>query len=226
MRRLIASLCCCFVIGVQAEVFNAKVVVVMDGDTVLVQSGGLKAKVRLVNIDAPEKDQPYGKESRESLLTLIGGKTVQIESKAVDQYGRTIALLSIDGINVNEEQVRQGMAWAYSRSRDSRHYAALQREAQQARRGLWQQRTPQHPSQWRKTHPSEPSVKHQKTVKKQILQTEEASKFSALACGKKHYCSQMVTCDEAHFYLTVCGLTRLDTNKDGIPCESLCGVLE
>jgi len=211
-------------LSVHAESFEAKVLTVMDGDTVFVKAGPFKAKLRLVNIDSPEKAQPFGKESQESLQSLIGGKVIHVESKAVDKFGRTIALISIGDINVNEEQVRRGMAWAYSRSREGRTYARLQSEAQQAKRGLWQQANPQSPAQWRKLHPSEPS-KHT-PQHKALPQTQKPERFSNLACGKKNYCSQMVTCDEAHFYLTVCGVKRLDTNKDGIPCESLCGVLE
>jgi endonuclease YncB( thermonuclease family) len=224
--RYLLSLILCIALNAQAELFEAKVLVVMDGDTVFVQSGAFKAKIRLLNIDAPEKDQPYGKQSQESLQSLIGDKVIHVESKATDKFGRTIALISVGDINVNEEQVRRGMAWASSRSRDRRTYARLQSEAQQARCGLWQQPDPQQPSQWRKLHPSEPAKHTPQQQHKAQPQTQKLEKFSNLACGKKNYCSQMVTCDEAHFYLTVCGVKRLDTNKDGIPCESLCGVLE
>lgn len=224
--RFLAALFALVALNVQGESFEAKVLAVMDGDTVFVQSGPFKAKLRLVNIDAPEKDQPYGKQSQESLQSLVGGKIINVESKAVDKFGRTIAVISIGDINVNEEQVRRGMAWAYSRSREGIAYARLQSEAQQAKRGLWQQANPQSPAQWRKLHPSEPTKHAHQQPHKSQPQTEKPEKFSNLACGKKNYCSQMVTCDDAHFYLTVCGVQRLDTNKDGIPCESLCGVLE
>lgn len=224
--RIFAALFTLVALNAQAESFEAKVLAVMDGDTVFVQSGPFKAKLRLVNIDAPEKAQPFGKQSQESLQSLIGGKVIHVESKAVDKFGRTIAVISIGDINVNEEQVRRGMAWAYSRSREGRTYARLQSEAQQARLGLWAQPAPQQPSQWRKLHPSEQAKRVQPQKKKAHPQTQKPEKFSNLACGKKNYCSQMVTCDEAHFYLTVCGVKRLDTNKDGIPCRSLCGVLE
>lgn len=224
--RFLVALFALVVLNAQAESFEAKVLAVMDGDTVFVKSGAFKAKLRLVNVDAPEKDQPFGKESQESLQSLIGGKVIHVESKAVDKFGRTIALISIGDINVNEEQVRRGMAWAYSRSREGRAYARLQSEAQQAKRGLWQQANPQSPAQWRKLHPSEPAKHARQQQHKALPQTQKPERFSNLVCGKKSYCSQMVTCDEAHFYLTVCGVKRLDTNKDGIPCESLCGVLE
>lgn len=42
-------------------------------------------------------------------------------------------------------------------------------------------------------------------------------------CSGKRYCKQMESCEEAYFYLNHCGLKRLDRDKDGIPCESICG---
>jgi hypothetical protein len=44
-----------------------------------------------------------------------------------------------------------------------------------------------------------------------------------LECGNKKYCKQMTSCKEAKFYLEECGLKKLDRDKDGIPCEKLCG---
>jgi len=44
----------------------------------------------------------------------------------------------------------------------------------------------------------------------------------AFKCGAKTKCSQMSSCKEAYFYLNKCGLSRLDRDKDGIPCESIC----
>ncbi|GAB4123690.1 MAG: hypothetical protein Fur0040_05180 [Sideroxydans sp.] len=222
--RFIAALLALVTLDVQAESFEAKVLAVMDGDTLFVQSGPFKAKLRLVNIDAPEKDQPYGKQSQESLQSLVGGKVIQVESKAVDKFGRTIAVIRIGDINVNEEQVRRGMAWAYSRSREAQRYMVLQSEAQAARRGLWQQADAEKPWQWRKRHPST-------WEERPLAPSPRATKHpdhpqhrqpGMLVCGRKHACSQMVACDEAHYYLTVCGEKGLDPDRDGVPCESLC----
>jgi len=43
-----------------------------------------------------------------------------------------------------------------------------------------------------------------------------------VTCGSKRYCKEMTSCSEARAFLTQCGLSRLDRDKDGIPCESLC----
>lgn len=221
---------CCVPLLVQAESFNAKVIAVLDGDTVLVLRGTQKIKVRLANIDAPEvghagmggtplnsqNDQAYGQQSRASLLEMVGRKQVQIDCQVVDQYGRSIGQISVGGLNVNQEQVRRGMAWEYSHYHSDKSYIALQSEAQQARRGLWSQTSPQAPWQWRKLHPS---VKPGAVA---VISHVALTQWYDMACGKKRHCAQMTSCDEAHFYLTRCGVKTLDGNKDGVPCENLC----
>ncbi len=204
----------------QAETFSAQVIMVMDGDTVMVLRGGQKLKVRMANIDAPEKDQPFGMEARASLQQLVGKRQVQVDTQAVDQYGRMVGTLLLDGRNINQEQVRRGMAWEYSHYHTDRTFIGLQSEAQGARRGLWQQASPQAPWQWRKLHPS--------TGPAAQANGGAASGHAAgaqlydLHCGRKRHCAQMASCDEAYFYLNRCGVKTLDRNKDGVPCESLC----
>lgn len=208
-------LVCCLSWAVQAETFEAYVIAVIDGDTVLVLRDKQKLKLRLADIDAPEKAQPFGQQSLAFLKSRVNKKVVQVESRAIDQYGRTIATLTLDGVDINREQVRQGMAWEYSFHHSDRAFIALQHEAQQARRGLWEQASPQAPWAWRKQHPSY-YRQHSATPARKNFEPYD------LACGKKRHCAQMNACDEAHFYLTRCGETSLDTDGDGIPCPKLC----
>ncbi len=140
-------------VSIQAEEFSARVIAVLDGDTVLIVRDGQRIKLRLTMIDAPEKDQEYGLESKRVLAEMVLRKQVQVTTQALDNYGRTLALLEVAGSNVNEEQVRRGMAWNYSHFFNDPLYRALQAEAQQARRGLWQQDEPTPPWKWRKAHP-------------------------------------------------------------------------
>jgi endonuclease YncB( thermonuclease family) len=218
--RALLALCCCIALSAQAETFTAKVIVVMDGDTVMVLREGQKIKIRLANIDAPEKAQTFGKQSRDSLLEMVGKKQVQINSQAVDQYGRLVGLISADGLNINEEQVRRGMAWEYSHYHRDETYRALQSEARQAKRGLWTQYNPQAPWEWRKLHPSsKPGLQDRWRV--DPTRAVPVMLYD-MECGKKHRCSQMASCDEARFYFTRCGEKALDGNNDGEPCESLC----
>ena len=186
--------------------FDASVIAVMDGDTVMVLHEGKKIKIRLANIDAPELTQPFGKESRLALVKRVLKKPVHINSRAIDKYGRLIAELSVNGVNVNTEMVRNGLAWEYSHFHRDKKYLALQTEAQQTYRGLWGKlERPVQPEQWRKLHPT----------------PMRANNLNP-ACGKKKRCAQMHSCIEAKFYLLHCGVKSLDANLNGVPCESLC----
>ncbi len=188
--------------------FSGKVIVVMDGDTLLVLKEGEPVKVRLAEIDAPEKAQPFGMASQKSLAEMVKGRQVKVNSRAVDDYGRVVATIRVGETDVNREQVRRGMAWEYSRFHSNRELVALQREAQQAKRGLWADEGSVEPSQWRKQHPA-------------TMAAPVAVGSPQRDCSKKH-CSEMSSCDEARYYLSVCGKKSLDGNADGIPCERLC----
>lgn len=216
------SLCLCvsgvglagiFSVDAYAETFTAKVIEVLDGDTVLVLRGNQKIKIRMANIDAPEKAQEGGMESKQSLLDMVMHKQVQIDSQTVDDYGRVVGTISLDGKNINEEQVRRGMAWEYSNYHSNKTYIALQSEAQAARRGLWNQASPLPPWQWRKLHAAD--APHRPAEPLPVV----AGDFT---CGSKRHCSQMTSCAEAHFYLASCKVKSLDADGDGTPCESLC----
>lgn len=214
MRALLLLLFGLVMLPVHAEEFDAKVIAVMDGDTVMVLRGEQRIKVRLVNIDAPEMAQPFGTESREALVKLVLQKQVQVRKQATDNFGRMVAELSVGGRSVNEEQVRQGMAWEYSHFHRNRKYLALQSEAQLARRGLWGQKgVPQSPEKWRKAHPDS---------RERAARDKSASVQRDPSCGRKFQCAQMDSCEEAKFYLHQCGVKSLDGNGDGLPCEELC----
>ena len=205
-----------------AEEYNAKVIVVIDGDTLVVLHNNAKVKIRLANIDAPEKDQPFGMDARQAMFGMVFKKQVHLESNTIDKYGRTVALVSVGGLNVNEEMVRRGMAWEYSYYKPGRTYMALQSEAQGARRGLWSQRGPVAPWIWRRTHPPVRST-YPKKEKKARTSHRRIGVFKDSACGYKKRCSQMRSCEEAQFYFTHCGLKSLAKEKDGMPCRELCG---
>jgi endonuclease YncB( thermonuclease family) len=204
---------------VSAAEFSAKVIAVMDGDTVLIKRDSGVLKIRLTDIDAPEKAQPFGETSKRSLSDMVLGKIVNINSQAMDKYGRMVARLEVNGLNVNAEMIRLGMAWEYSRFYNNKKLLALQAEAQQAPRGLWALTDPMPPWEWRKLHPRTDSKSKQRKVvssKKVKVSPVDAS------CGAKKRCREMSSCEEAKHYFTQCGLKKLDGDSDGIPCEILC----
>jgi endonuclease YncB( thermonuclease family) len=137
----------------KAEVWTGWVSWVMDGDTVLVVRPGQKepVKLRLDAVDAPETCQPGGTAARDAMIALALRKPVQVQSLGHDSYGRDIGRLSVDGVDVGAQMVRSGMAWAYRFRTGRGPYAALQRQAQKEKRGVFAGReAPMSPALFRK----------------------------------------------------------------------------
>lgn len=114
-----------------------RVVGVADGDTLTALSERRMMKVRLANIDAPEKSQAFGKVSRLSLSALCYGREAVLEVQSVDRYGRSVAKVRCDGVDVNRAQVERGMAWVYTRYNQDSTLLPVELAARSAQRGLW-----------------------------------------------------------------------------------------
>ena len=136
--------------GVAAGEIAGRVVSIQDGDTLTVLVSKKQIKVRLTEIDAPERKQPFGTRSRQSLAELCANKDARIVVQGKDRYGRTLGRVRCAGMDANAEQVRRGMAWVFERyaAKESRLYA-MEAEARAARRGLWQDARPVPPWEWR-----------------------------------------------------------------------------
>jgi endonuclease YncB( thermonuclease family) len=109
-------------------------------------------KVRLNGIDAPESGQPFGQRSKQNLLKLAVQKQTEVIANNTDRYGRWLGTLMTDGIDINAEQVKAGMAWAYryhGRASDET-MLRLEEEARRHRIGLWSSPDPVEPWKWRK----------------------------------------------------------------------------
>lgn len=119
--------------------WSGKVVAIADGDTLSVLRDGRDVvRVRLWGIDAPESGQDHGDKARRRLVELAAGKTARVEPVERDRYGRTVARVRIDGVDIGGSQVRDGMAWWFKRHAPGA--VELQRaetDAREARRGLW-----------------------------------------------------------------------------------------
>jgi endonuclease YncB( thermonuclease family) len=137
----------------RSETFTARVVAVHDGDTVSVQRGQGTIRVRLEGIDCPEYRQPYSARARQMTSSLVYGKSVIVEGHGRDRYGRLLARLLVDGSDVNETLVRQGMAWHYQVRNPDPRLEDAERAARRARVGLWADPDPVPPWEWRRTHP-------------------------------------------------------------------------
>lgn len=130
----------------------AEVVVtgVSDGDTVTATIDGRSMRLRLSRIDAPEHRQAWGQRGEQSLRELVWKKLVHIEWREVDRNGRPIVTMTVDGLDVSEEQVRRGMAWVYRAYSKDPRLLGLEALARESRLGLWTDDSPVPPWEWRR----------------------------------------------------------------------------
>lgn len=141
-----------------AETITGKVVGVFDGDTItLLDSNKHQVKVRLAQIDAPEKKQDYGQASKKALSSAVFNKDVMIEVVAIDRYKRTVGKVIVDGVDVNLRQVNAGMAWVYRQYAKDQAYYTAEDTAKAAKVGLWSKPNPTPP--WEYRHSGKKSAK-------------------------------------------------------------------
>jgi endonuclease YncB( thermonuclease family) len=127
-----------------------EVVAVHDGDTLTLLVGTTQHKIRLNGIDAPELGQAFGSRARQFLSGLCFGKTVTVRVVDIDRYGREVGDVYVNGVFVNAELVRAGMAWHYKQYSKDAKLAALENEARSGKRGLWADARPVAPWKYRK----------------------------------------------------------------------------
>ena len=143
-----------FCIGMaHAQDFSGKIVSVSDGDTVkLLTQNKREIKIRLAEIDAPEKNQAFGQASKKSLSDMAFGKVAQAKCGKEDQYGRYVCTIYVNGVDVNYAQVQRGYAWVYRQyaSRGSKLYEA-ENMAKSMKAGLWADSRPVPPWEFRRS---------------------------------------------------------------------------
>lgn len=130
------------------EIIRAKAVSIVDGDSISAVINQELVRVRLAGVDAPEGSQPFAIDSRQSLHELCFWVEAELSSISKDYYGRMLAKVKCNGVNVNAEQVRRGMAWVADQSVEDRELVQLQEEARAAKRGLWSYESPVPPWEW------------------------------------------------------------------------------
>lgn len=127
---------------------SGKVVSIHDGDTITVLQDKRQVKIRLYGIDVPELKQPYGKKSKQFLANLIAGKVVEVKENGKDRYKRTIGTIYLTGEDINAQMVENGYAWAYRKF--SKKYAPQESKAKKQKLGLWRDKKPIPPWEWRR----------------------------------------------------------------------------
>ena len=137
------------------------VVAISDGDTLTVRCGAPGAyeqvKVRVAAIDAPESRQAFGQKARQNLAQLCWRQQATLQPVEHDSYGRTVAHVQCRGADVAAAQVRAGLAWVYTPYADTRpQLAPLQKQARSSGAGLWSQKRPLAPWDYRRRHQRPP----------------------------------------------------------------------
>ena len=142
-----------------ANTLQGKVVAIADGNTItILYRTNRQHRVRLAGIDAPERDQNFGSKSREHLAELLSGKQVTIQYSKLDHYGRIIGKVLVDGHDICLEQIKAGLAWhdkdyaGQQSAEDRQAYAKAEEEARAAKRGLWADKSPTPPWEFRATN--------------------------------------------------------------------------
>ncbi len=217
-----------------------KVLKIVDGDTIQVDVRGKKEVVRLLGIDTPESVDPrkpvqcFAKEATNKMKSFVSGKSViLVDDKTQgnrDKYNRLLRYVYLpDSVRtfVNGEMVKQGYAFSYKEypTKMLAKFNSFEKYAREHNLGLWGS-CPISPTS------TKPVVKT--TVPKNAVPTTTytapiqtntggngtSGTTGGFTCSGKTTCGQMVSC--ARFYLSTCGVSRLDGDKDGTPCETLC----
>lgn len=210
------------VLQASAQEYKGKVVGISDGDTfTLLTTNKARLKIRLAEIDTPENTQPYGTRAKQALSHLIFGKEVRVVQQDKDRYGRVVASVYLGNLWVNRQLVQEGMAWVYRKYSKNPELLKDEQKARVAMCGLWSLPITDQVPPWEWRNGKKPST-NKATPKLDLTASTKSTEEQKFTCGPKTRCSEMTSCEEVMFYLKECGISQLDRDKDGIPCEKLC----
>lgn len=147
-RIYICSIICIIYTNCIGQTYTGKIIRVIDGDTFIFQTETGSFKVRMLAIDAPEHDQPYGDESKQ-FLKQYEGKTARLESTGVDKYGRFLCFLYVAQECINLKSVKLGNAWHYKHFNSDKRFYEAEELARLKKSGLWALKNPIAPWDWR-----------------------------------------------------------------------------
>ena len=144
---------------VSADTLNGRVISIADGDTLtIIDQTNSQHKIRLAGIDTPEKNQSFGQQAKTSLADLVFNQHINIDYTKIDQYGRIVGKIKLNGRDINLIQIQSGLAWHYKKyqkeqSVEDRHaYASAEDAARGAGLGLWGESNPVPPWDFRRQH--------------------------------------------------------------------------
>ncbi len=145
---MLAALCLLIVLSYQAHAAQ-RITYFYDGDTVKIQDTEKTYKLRLNHIDAPERNQSYGKKSRRALMKLCQNATIQVSINGIDKYHRQLGNLNCNQQDASSYMLKNGHAWFYQHYSNKAELATLEASARKNKLGLWQEEKPTPPWVWR-----------------------------------------------------------------------------
>jgi endonuclease YncB( thermonuclease family) len=141
----------------QQQIERGRVVGISDGDTISVLTTDKQLlRIRVAWIDAPEMGQAFGYRAKQAMSELVFGKEVELRPHTIDRYGRTVAMVFVDGRDVGLELIKEGLAWAYDHylpeasPEIQAQYPAAETAARGSQLGLWVDSNPLPPWEYRK----------------------------------------------------------------------------
>lgn len=186
----------------KGDYLYGRVTRIADGDTLtMTTTDGRALRIRLAEIDTPEKDQPFSNRARQRLSELVRDRDIAVRLFDVDTYGRIVGRVYVGDIDVCALLVGEGLAVVYRRYAEDPQLFALETQARSQKLGLWA--GDDIPRGGRSGEPRPSTEPGQRSPE----------------CGSKRYCREMTSCEEARFYLRECGLGGMDGDRDGVPCE-------
>lgn len=151
MKRLLFCFLLTSVYNVTLAQLAGKVIAVADGDTFTMLINRQSVRVRLHGVDCPEKGQDFANVAKDFLSSKIAGRIVTVKKMDMDRYRRTIGMLTVDSININEALLQNGLAWHYKHYDNNIAWAKLEDEARKSKTNIWSLPSPIPPWEYRKT---------------------------------------------------------------------------
>jgi hypothetical protein len=141
-----------------------------------------------------------------------------------DSYGRTLGLLTVDGLLINERLVAEGHAWSQRGKSGQGPYMAKEKVAIALKRGLHATRGAVAPWDFRRSNgrcgDAAPAASVPTAARPPApLPPARVAEAQGFRCDGRTHCAQMRSCAEATYFLTHCPGVAMDGNGDGIPCE-------
>ncbi|MDD2229958.1 MAG: thermonuclease family protein [Candidatus Cloacimonetes bacterium] len=137
--------------SISAKTVQGKVTAVKDGDTIVVLQNRSTYTIRLDGIDCPEKKQAFGQQAKNFVSMQVFGKQVRVEYQQKDRYQRYLGTVYYaTSKNLNQELLKAGLAWHYKHYNKDAVLARLESIARNNKRGLWADKNPTPPWDFRK----------------------------------------------------------------------------